>query len=218
MDFTHPHFAAPAWLLLAVLAPLAFGALCLFAARGRAKQLRRLAEPESQAALLRSHSRYRRALKNILIALVLAGIGLTLARPQWGRQKSQSTDLQGEDLMLILDCSKSMLTADARPNRLERARLANLDFVQSHPGGRVGLIAFAGQAFVQCPLTFDYDAFGECLMAVDAKTIPVQGTDLARALEEASKAMESGNRRKLMILVTDGEDLEHEGIQKARQL
>jgi Ca-activated chloride channel family protein len=218
MDFSHPHFAAPAWLWLAVLAPLGFAALCVFAARGRARQLAMMAEVESHALLLRSHSRRRRVFKNILVALVLAGIGAALARPQWGRERSQTVDLQGEDLMLVLDCSKSMLTTDVRPNRLDRAKLAILDFVQSHPGGRVGLVAFAGQAFVQCPLTFDYEAFSECLMAVDAKTIPVQGTDLARALEESLKAMEKSSRRKLLILVTDGEDLEHEGVKKAREL
>src|SRR6185436_13210071 len=101
MDFTHPHFAAPAWLLLATLAPLAFAGLCVFAARGRKQQLDALVEPESRPRLLRSHSRSRRVVKNILIAGFLAGIGLTLARPQWGQQRTQTASLQGEDLMLI---------------------------------------------------------------------------------------------------------------------
>jgi Ca-activated chloride channel family protein len=217
MDFTHPHFAAPGWLWLAAGGPVAFALLCAYAARAREKQLDALAERESQPRLLRSHSRRRRAAKQLLLALVLAGIGLALARPQWGQQ-TEITGLQGEDLMIVLDCSKSMLTTDVRPNRLERARLAILDFIQSHPGGRIGLVAFAGDAFVQCPLTFDYDAFRECLMAVDEKTIPVEGTDLARALDEASKAMEKDARRKTMILVTDGEDLEAGGVEKAREL
>jgi len=217
MNFSHPHFAAPGCLWLAGTAPLAFAALCVYASHARTKQLRAIVGTESQGRLTRSHSPFRRALKNIFIMLVLAGIGLALARPQWGLQP-QTTNLQGEDIMLILDCSKSMLTTDVRPNRLERARLAILDFIRSHPGGRIGLVAFAGQAFVQCPLTFDYDAFRECLMAVDEKTIPVQGTDIARALEEANKAMEKDARRKLMLLVTDGEDLERGGVEKAREL
>jgi Ca-activated chloride channel family protein len=217
MDFTHPHFAAPAWLALAALAPLAFALLCVYATRARSKQLTLLAEPVLQARLLRSHSQMRRTLKNILLAMTLAAIGLALARPQWG-QRVHAADFEGEDVMIVLDCSKSMLAMDIRPNRLERAKLAILDFVQSRPGGRVGLVAFAGQAFVQCPLTFDYDAFRECLLAVDERTIPVQGTDIARGLDEASKAMERDSRRKLIVLVTDGEDLEHAGIQKASEL
>src|SRR6185369_15887952 len=96
MTFTHPHFAAPAWLWLAVLGPMAFAGLCIYAARGRAKQLKTIAEPESHARLLRSHSRLRRAAKNILIALILTAIGCTLARPQWGLQTTQTASLQGE--------------------------------------------------------------------------------------------------------------------------
>ena len=217
MDFTDPHFAAPAWLWMALLAPAAFALLCVRAARARARQLDTLVTPEARPALLRSHSPARRTLKHILTAVALALVGVALARPQWGRQ-IQAANLQGEDVVVILDCSKSMWTADVRPNRIERARLAILDFIQSRRGGRIALVAFAGQAFVQCPLTFDYDAFRECLMAVDEKTIPVQGTDLGRALDQANAAMEKGSRRKLMILVTDGEDLEGGGVQKAGEL
>src|SRR5436189_2690298 len=104
-----------------------------------------MAEPEAHARLLVAHSRGRRVLKNVLLAIVLAGIGLALARPQWGEEEPVTTDLQGEDMMLAIDCSKSMLASDIRPNRLERARLAIVDFIQSHPGGRIGLVAFAGQ-------------------------------------------------------------------------
>jgi Ca-activated chloride channel family protein len=111
-----------------------------------------------------------------------------------------------------------MLTADVRPNRLERARYSILDFVQRHGRGRVGLVAFAGDAFLQCPLTFDYDAFREALMAVDERTIPVPGTDIGRALTEGYQAMDKGTQRKIMVLVTDGEDLEESGVKAARQL
>lgn len=217
MSFAQIQFVAPGWLWLAILAPLAFGLLCVYAARARKRQLDALAEPDLQARLLPSHSPRRRWFKQAMLGACLAAIGLALARPQWGHH-TQTTDLQGEDIMLVLDCSKSMLATDVQPNRLVRAKLAIQDFVQTRARGRVGLVAFAGQAFVQCPLTFDYDAFRECLMAVDEKTIPVQGTDLARALDEASNAMEKDARRKLILLVTDGEDLEREGLKKAREL
>src|SRR5439155_14787144 len=135
----------------------------------------------------------------------------------WGDTAEVSRAL-GEDILLLVDCSRSMLAADVQPSRLARAKYAILDFVQRHGRGRVGLVAFSGQAFLQCPLTFDYDAFRESLLAVDEKTIPVPGTDIGRALDEGYRAMEKNNRRKIMVLLTDGEDLEKTGIQTARDL
>ena len=217
MDFRHPHFAEPGWLWLAALAPVCLVLLHRYAAWARRKQLALFAAPELLADLLGSHSPARRAAKHVLLALAVAGIGLALARPQWGETTEVSTAL-GEDILFVLDCSKSMLAADVPPNRLTRAKYAVLDFVQKHGRGRVGLVAFAGQAFLQCPLTFDYDAFREALLAVDEKTIPVPGTDIGRALNEGFRAMEKNDRRKVMVLLTDGEDLEKSGITTAQAL
>lgn len=217
MDFTHPHFAEPEWLWLAVVGPAVLLGLQQWAARARRQQLARFAHPDLWAGLLQAHSPARRALKNGLAVVSLALFGLALARPQWGEQP-EFVQAVGEDILFVLDCSRSMLAEDVRPNRLERAKLAILDFVQRHGRGRVGLVAFAGQAFLQCPLTFDYDAFREALLAVDDKTIPVPGTDIGRALDEAARAMEKTPRRKVMVLVTDGEDLEQTGVRTAQQL
>ncbi len=215
--FTHPHFAEPGWLWLAVLAPLGVLVLHAFAAWARRRQLARFAAPEIVAELTRSHSPGRRRFKNFLLVLAVAGIGLALARPQWGETTEISRAL-GEDTLFILDCSRSMLAADVSPNRLTRAQYAILDFVQRHGRGRVGLVAFAGQAFLQCPLTFDYDAFREALLAVDARSMPVPGTDIGRALDEGYRAMEKNDRRKILVLLTDGEDLEQSGITTAQAL
>jgi Ca-activated chloride channel family protein len=111
-----------------------------------------------------------------------------------------------------------MLASDVTPSRLQRSKLAILDFVQRRGHGRVGLVAFAGQAFLQCPLTFDYGAFQDALMAIDDHTIPVPGTDIGRALEEASHAMDKTQRPKLVVLLTDGEDLEAGGVRTAETL
>ena len=188
-----------------------------YAARARQRQLALLAAPELLPDLLRSHSPARRVFKSLLLVAGMAGMGLALARPQWGETTEMSRTL-GEDILFVLDCSKSMLATDVPPNRLERAKYAILDFVQKHGRGRVGLVAFSGEAFLQCPLTFDYDAFRESLLAVDEKTIPIPGTDIGRALDEGYLAMEKNDRRKILVLVTDGEDLEKTGIAKAREL
>jgi Ca-activated chloride channel homolog len=217
MNLVHPHFAEPQWLWLAVLGPLVLLALQRYSAWARRKQLAQLAAPEFVAELTRSHSPARRAIKNAMLVLAVAGIGLALARPQWGEQAEKGY-LLGQDIVFVLDCSRSMLASDVAPSRLQRAKLAILDFVQQHGHGRVGLVAFAGQAFLQCPLTFDYGAFQDALAAIDEKTIPVPGTDIGRALDEGFRAMEKGERQKLLVLLTDGEDLEKGGITTAAAL
>jgi len=218
MDFSQPHFAEPLWLWLAFLGPVAVVALQRYSAAMRRRQIAQIAAPEFVTALTRSHSPARRIFKEILQAVAVCLIGLALARPQWGEERQRETQLQGEDIVFALDCSRSMLAADITPNRLERAKLAILNFIERHGDGRVGLVAFAGQAFLQCPLTPDHDAFRDALKDMDERTIPVAGTDVGRALEEASRAMDSKAARKVIVLITDGEDLEKGGVKKASAL
>lgn len=217
MDFTQPHFAEPAWLWVAVLGSLALLALQWYSARARRRQLGKIAAPAFVATLTRSHSPARRAIKHVMQVLAVAALGLAMARPQWGIQETAGQVL-GQDTLFVLDCSRSMLATDVAPNRLQRSKLALLDFVQRHGRGRVGLVAFAGQAFLQCPLTFDYGAFREALLAVDEKTIPVMGTDIGRALDEGFRALDKNQRQKILVVVTDGEDLEKSGVREAETL
>jgi Ca-activated chloride channel family protein len=217
LNFANPHFAEPHWLWLAVLAPLLLAGLQRYSAWARGKQLAQLAAPQFLDGLTGSYSPARRAIKNVLLVLAAAGVGLALARPQWGEQ-AETSHLLGQDTLFILDCSRSMLASDVTPNRLQRAKLAILDYVQRSSGGRVGLVAFAGQAFLQCPLTFDYGAFRDALIAIDDRTIPIPGTDIGRGLDEAYRAMDKGERRKVLVLLTDGEDLEKGGVRIAEAL
>ena len=115
MDIRHPHFAEPVWLWLAVLAPVGLLALQRYAAWARKKRLTLFAAPESVPDLVRSHSPARRMLKNVFLVLAVAGIGITLARPQWGETNEVSTAL-GEDILFVLDCSKSMLAVSRAPS------------------------------------------------------------------------------------------------------
>ncbi len=217
MDFSNPHFAEPQWLWLAVIGPLLVIALQRYAAWARRKQLAQLASPEFLTDLTRSHSAARRAVKNLLLVLAMGGIGLALARPQWG-EREEASYLLGQDTVFLLDCSRSMLARDVAPNRLQRSKFALLDYVQHHARGRVGLVAFAGQAFLQCPLTFDYGAFQDALAMVDDRTIPILGTDIGRALDEAFQALDKSDRQKVLVLLTDGEDLEKSGVKMAQEL
>ena len=216
-DFSHPHFAEPAWLVLALLAPVLLVLLMIYAGRARRRQLARLADPEFLAAMLRGQSAGRRHIKQSLLVLAIFVIGLALARPQWGEREEKSESL-GEDVVFLLDCSESMQAPDVKPSRIGRAKLAINDFVQHYSHGRVGLVAFAGQAFLQCPLTFDYDSFRDALNAVDDSTIPVPGTDIGRALAEGYAAVAKNDRRKILVLISDGEDLEKASILRAKEL
>ena len=217
MDFSQPHFEAPRWLWLAVVAPALLAWLNHRAAARRKGQLAQIASPRFVGELTAAHSPARRRLKNSLLLLALAFAGIALARPQWGELKPSGQFL-GEDVVFVMDCSYSMLSTDVRPSRLQRTKLAVADFVRAHGRGRVGLVAFAGSAFLQCPLTLDYDAFQDSLLALDARTIPIPGTDIGQALAEANQAMEKGSRRKLVVLLTDGEDLENGGLKTAQAL
>ncbi len=147
--------------------------------------------------------------KAILLILGLCFCFLSLMRPQWGF-KWQEIKRKGLDIMIALDTSKSMLADDIKPNRLERAKLAIGDFTQNLKGDRIGLIAFAGSAFLECPLTIDYSGFLLTLENIDVNIIPRGGTSISSAIKEAMRSYPAGEGKyKVLIIITDGED--HEG-------
>jgi Ca-activated chloride channel family protein len=140
------------------------------------------------------------------ILLAVIAIGIALARPQLGVEWSERK-ARGLDIVFILDSSKSMLATDLRPTRLDRAKLAIIDLAERLEGDRIGLIAFAGQAFLQTPPTLDYSAFHESLDVIDPNIMTSGGSDLGKAIDEAAKAFPSENNVKVVVLLTDGEDL-----------
>ncbi len=149
----------------------------------------------------------RRLLKKSLWLLALFCCFLALARPQYGFTWVE-VKRKGIDILIALDTSRSMLTEDIRPNRLERSKLAIIDFVNQLEGDRVGLLPFAGSAFILCPLTVDYSAFATALTTIDTAIIPRGGTDLAQAITQAESSLLNNANHKILILLTDGENLE----------
>jgi Ca-activated chloride channel homolog len=214
MDFSEAHFDAPTNLWLLPIALIGLAVLFLLSHLARKQQLATFIDRTLLGRLLASHSPVRRTIKVALIFLAVAFLIVALARPQWGEQRD-TTVAAGEDTIFVLDTSKSMLAADVRPNRLERAKIAIEDYLRRHGHGRVGLVVFAGQAFLQCPLTLDYDAFADTLRSVDVNAVPVPGSDVGRAIDEASQALEKNEGRKIVVLITDGEDLEARGVRQA---
>jgi Ca-activated chloride channel family protein len=215
-DKLDPGFFAPVWLAAGALAVVAVALLEIGARRRRRQALQLFAASHLVATLTASVSPFKRLLKTILLIAAVGLLFVAMARPHllfdW-QEESRS----GVDILMAVDCSKSMLTEDVRPNRLERAKLAIADFADHLPDNRLGLIAFAGDAFLQCPLTLDHDAFQTAVSELDTDTIPRPGTDIATAIDEAVDALKSQpNNLKLLILVTDGEDLEGRVLDAAK--
>jgi Ca-activated chloride channel family protein len=207
-DDVDPGFFAPWWLLLGVAATAILVLLEIRLHFLRQRSLRAFASPHLVATLAGSVSVVKRVSKALLLAAAIGLLFLALARPylffDWTDEIRS-----GLDVLIAVDCSKSMLTEDVRPNRLERAKLAIADFAEHLPENRLGLIAFAGDAFLQCPLTLDHEAFLDSVRELDTDTIPRPGTDIATAINEAVDALRSQpNNLKFLILVSDGEDLE----------
>jgi Ca-activated chloride channel homolog len=155
----------------------------------------------------------------------LLGVGLFLlffaaAGPQCG-ERTELVKRSGIDLVIAIDASNSMLARDVKPSRLARAKLEVTALLDRLKGDRVGLIVFAGDAFVQCPLTTDYAAARLFLRAIDPAAMPQQGTAIARALLEAKRVLEGGGRgsaAKAVLVITDGEDQEGDALQAAGEL
>jgi Ca-activated chloride channel family protein len=200
MRFAHPDNL---WLLMA-LPLLVLFAFWAVAAKRRA--LARFAAPQVAGRLTRSVSVVRQHWKYCIAVSGFAFLSLALGGPQFGAELTMAKR-RGVDIVVALDVSRSMLAEDIGPNRLQRARYQIGELLDRLEGDRVGLVVFAGKAFVQCPLTLDYGALGLLLSVVDAGSIPVQGTAIGEAIELARGCFDEGDRQhKAIVLFTDGED------------
>jgi Ca-activated chloride channel family protein len=209
-------FAHPIWLAVGLISciTLAYG-FYQFQKRSR-RALQKFATGHLVEKLTQGVSPGRRMIKRILLIMALASIFLALARPQAGF-RWEEVKRKGIDILMAVDTSKSMLANDVKPNRLERSKMGIMDFVSRLEGDRVGLIPFAGTAFLMCPLTLDYDAFKRSLMALDTGIIPEVGTDLAAAISQAEFAFSDRANHRILVLVTDGEDLEGGALRAAKE-
>jgi Ca-activated chloride channel family protein len=211
MNLSHLWMLNLLWLL-----PLAAVAL-IVQSRKKKRAMQGFADPHLLNRLTALEHRGRRFIKALLLLLSLGLMLFALAGPRWGSHYEEVSQ-KGVDIMLLIDVSPSMLVEDIAPNRLERARREILDFIKIVQGDRVGLIAFAGAAFIQCPLTLDYAALEMFLSALQPDLIPVPGTDLGAAIDMGIAAFDDESATdKVILLITDGEDNENQGLKAARQ-
>ena len=209
-------FGEPRALLLLLLVPVAGVFLALVRLRRR-KLLARFGREDLVARLVEAPGAGRWALRFTLILLAATFLVLTLARPRWG-QKVEEVRRQGVDVLVAIDVSASMLSEDVKPSRLARAREEVASLIGSLEGDRVGLVAFAGDSYVACPLTLDYAAARIFLDVLDPSLIPVPGTAIASTIRKSVRAFDSREKRyKVLVLITDGEDHEEDAVAAARE-
>ena len=211
------YLAQSQYLLLLLIVPLLFVAYALYL-RARRKRLARFGSPELVSQLMPDASTGKGWLKISLLAAAWFFFVIGLARPQLGARLKEHQS-QGVEVMVALDVSNSMLAEDYSPNRLERSKLAISRLVDKLQGDRIGLVVFAGEAFVQLPITADYVSAKVFLKSIDTESVPIQGTALSEALMASARSFSTQSERsRAIILITDGEDHEGEAIEAARAI
>ncbi len=209
------NFGAPNWFWGLLLVPV-LAVLFARAERRAAARLREFVSERLLPTLARTLDRRRRTLRFGLTLLAVILTITALAKPRWG-YIYEDVKRKGLDLILAIDTSRSMLSNDVPPSRLQRVKLAAQDLLDELQGDRVGLIAFAGRAFLQAPLTIDYDAAVEAINDLDTTTIPEGGTNISAAIDLAVQTYgKSAIGNRALIIFTDGEELSGDSLATAK--
>jgi Ca-activated chloride channel family protein len=211
MEWAHAKNLTALWFVPAL------AALFLFARARRKTLLSRFGDPELVRQLTESFLPGRRHLKRALFLLAVALAVVALGQPHW-RKGQTRVERKGIDVFIAIDVSRSMLAKDIAPTRLDKAKLELAGLIDRLPSDRVGLIAFAGEAMIQCPLTLDRGAAKLFLSTVNPNLVAYQGTSLSKAIRTALSAFpkeESGSRA--LVLLTDGEDQEPGAVEAAKK-
>lgn len=211
------YLAQPAYLFLLLVIPLLFVGYGLWLSNRR-KKIEKIGDPALVERLMPDASTGKGWLKITLLALAWLFFTIGLARPQTGARLKEH-ESKGAEVMIALDVSNSMLAEDYSPNRLERSKLAISRFVDRLTGDRVGLVVFAGQAFVQLPITTDYVSAKIFLNSTNTGSVPVQGTALADAISTCAMSFSTQSEKsRAIILITDGEDHEGDVLEVAKSV
>lgn len=213
------NFAAPMFLLGTALAAL-IGAVLILGALGATRTVKRFGDPTRVRALMTSDPSKRRAWKGVLLVLATALAFVAAARPQYGKG-TRLIPATNVDVVVVLDYSKSMYARDVEPSRIFRAKVEVARLIKDLEGARFGAVAFAGEP-MGFPLTADGAAIAQFLRQLDPNDMPVGGTAIARALDLARDLLnrdpKSSEHKRIIVLVTDGEDLEGDPVAVARSI
>ena len=210
------NFAQAQYLFLILLIPVFF-LLQALVFRLRTSRIRKFGDEELVRQLMPSYSKSK-----VWVRLVLFSIGffffvIGLSRPQIGA-KLREHETKGAEIMIVLDVSNSMLAEDYSPNRLERAKLAISRLVDKLRDDRIGLVVFAGNSFVQLPITTDYVSAKMFMGSISTESVPIQGTAIGEAINTAMRSFSAQSEKsRAIIVITDGENHEDDPVAAAAQ-
>jgi Ca-activated chloride channel family protein len=211
VSFASPHIL---WLLLVF--PPALVAFFWWSWGKRQTLMAQFIQAQLLPGLVSGLSATREKLRSAGLILAVVCLLLALARPQWGFTWEEVRQ-KGLDIVVAIDTSKSMLAEDIAPNRLARAKLAALDLMQRAKSDRLGLVAFAGTAFLVCPMTIDDAVFRQSVEALSTNTISEGGTAVAAAIDTALAAFKEDDNHKVLVLFSDGEDHDSGALEAAQR-
>ena len=190
--------------------------LMVYYSKWKSNAFKIFGEGLAKKGLIPSFSKRRENLKFLVVFTCILSLIIGISNPQIGT-KMEEVKREGVDLMISLDLSNSMLAEDIKPNRLERARQAISRLIDKLEGDRIGLIVFAGDAYVQLPITTDYSAAKLFLSTVNTNIVPTQGTAIGKAIELSMRSFDMENgQNKAIIIITDGENHEDDALEQAK--
>ncbi len=209
--FEHPEY------FYGLLAIPVLTALFIWMTLWRKKAMKRYGDWSILQRLVPGISLSRQVFKFVLLMLAYVFLVIGLANPQIG-SKLVEGERKGIDIMVALDVSNSMLAQDIKPNRLERARQALSKLIDKLENDRIGMIVFAGNAYVQLPITTDHAAAKMFLSTISTRVVPTQGTAIGEAIDLAARSFDDENHSKAIIVITDGENHEDDAVKIARSV
>jgi len=210
------HWGTPVYLNFLLLIPIAVAFFILVGINKR-KKVEEFGDAGLIEKLSFSKSLAKERVRKVLIVIVLSFLILALARPQIGSRLTM-TKRYGVDMMIAIDTSSSMLAQDIKPSRIEKAKLEISSLIDKLKGDKVGILTFAGDSFMQCPLTLDYSAAKMFLSIIEPGMMPKPGTAIGDAIKAAAKSFAKKERKhKVIVLITDGEDHDTNPIEAASE-
>lgn len=211
IKFEHPEYLHLLWLLIAI------GLLFVFFVFWRNKTSRKFANKENLQTLAPRISNLKHYFKFVLLLIIFATLAIGLANPRVGT-KFETIKREGVDVIIAIDVSKSMDAKDVQPSRMLKAKQFVSNLINKMSNDRIGLVVFAGNAYLQMPLTVDYSAAKMFLKQVDTDLVPNQGTAIGAAVDIANRAYpENSDNQKVLIIISDGEDHEDDAEKAIKQ-
>ncbi len=209
-------FAHSEYLIFLAVLPILLG-LFWWSVRRRRIFLERYSSAKMLMHLMPSRSAYKQPVKFFLLWSALAFLILGVANPQIGT-KLEEVKREGVDIMIALDVSNSMKAEDIRPNRLESAKQEISNMIEKFQNDRIGIIVFAGESYLQLPLTMDYSSARLILSAIDVDIVPIPGAAIGSAIQLAKKSFAAGEKKhKVIVIISDGENHEDDAIAVAKE-